>query len=261
MLGIGPLARRAEDLMPVLRTIAGPDGQDQWARQIELGDPAEVALEGLDVVVSDDATILPVSLELRNARVHAARALAEAGARVRKVSLPSARTVVEPYLGAVRESGELTEILTRDGSEPPQIRRLIADAIRGRSPHTPPLLITMVVEQLSKRLPDWVVARAERAEARLRDEITETIGDGVMLHPPFARVAPRHSVTVGRPWLLAPMALFNLLGLPVTQVPLGIGEKGLPLGVQVAAGSGRDHVAIAVALELERAFGGWVSPR
>ncbi len=56
------------------------------------------------------------------------------------------------------------------------------------------------------------------------------------------------------------MAPFNLLGLPVTEVPLGLGRAGLPLGVQVAAGHGRDHVSVAVALELERAFGGWVPP-
>jgi fatty acid amide hydrolase 2 len=34
----------------------------------------------------------------------------------------------------------------------------------------------------------------------------------------------------------------------------------LPLGVQVAAGPGRDHVSIAVAQLLEREFGGWVPP-
>ena len=54
--------------------------------------------------------------------------------------------------------------------------------------------------------------------------------------------------------MLAPMALFNLLGLPVTEVPMGLNEAGLPLGVQVAAGRDRDHVAIAAALELERAL-------
>jgi fatty acid amide hydrolase 2 len=56
------------------------------------------------------------------------------------------------------------------------------------------------------------------------------------------------------------MLVFNLAGTPVTQVPLGVGERGLPLGVQVVAGPGRDHVSIAVARELERAFGGWVPP-
>jgi fatty acid amide hydrolase 2 len=56
------------------------------------------------------------------------------------------------------------------------------------------------------------------------------------------------------------MAVFNLAAVPVTQVPLGLDEAGLPLGVQVAAGPGNDHVSIAVALELERVFGGWVPP-
>ncbi len=64
----------------------------------------------------------------------------------------------------------------------------------------------------------------------------------------------------GRPWLLNSAAVFNLAGVPVTQVPLGRSRNGLPLGVQVAAGIDRDHVSIAVALYLERAFGGWRAP-
>ena len=44
------------------------------------------------------------------------------------------------------------------------------------------------------------------------------------------------------------------------QIPLGLNSRGLPLGVQAAAGPDNDHLAIAVAVELERAFGGWVPP-
>jgi fatty acid amide hydrolase 2 len=91
-------------------------------------------------------------------------------------------------------------------------------------------------------------------------EIAATIGDGVMLHPPYQAVAPRHGRTVGRLWWAQPMAVFNLAAVPVTQVPLGLGREGLPLGVQVAAAPGSDHVSIAVALELERVFGGWLPP-
>lgn len=74
------------------------------------------------------------------------------------------------------------------------------------------------------------------------------------------RVAPRHSRTLGRPWLVTPAAMFNLAGTPVTEIPLGLCERGLPLGVQIAAARDHDHVSIAVALELERVFGGWVAP-
>jgi fatty acid amide hydrolase 2 len=260
MLGVGPLARRAEDLMPALRAIAGPDGDDETVRDVALGDPADVSLEGLRVAISDRASVLPVSLELRNARIRAAKALRDAGADVVRVSLPSVKTAVEPYLNAVRESGGMREIFTENETELPGARRLIIDALRGRSTYTTALLLTIISENVAEHFPEALQRRALAAERALAHDIATAIGDGVLLHPPFPRVAPRHGATVGRPWILASTAVFNLLGLPVTEVPLGLNERGLPLGVQVAAGRDRDHVAIAVALELERAFGGWVPP-
>lgn len=261
LLGCGPLARRAEDLMPFLAATAGPDGVDLTVREVELGDPADVSIEGLRVAISEDASILPVSLELRNARVRAARALQERGADVVRVSLPGVRTVIQPYLNAMRESGGIREILVEgSGGEIPRFGRLLSDAARGRSRYTAPLLMTLASENASRLVPERLERRAAAAERSIGAEIEDAIGDGVLLHPPFSRVAPRHGRTVGRPWMLAPMAVFNMVGLPVTQVPLGLNERGLPLGVQVAAGRDRDHVAIAVALALERAFGGWVPP-
>jgi fatty acid amide hydrolase 2 len=214
----------------------------------------------LRVVISDDVTMVPVSLELRNARIAAAKALRAAGADVRRVSLPGVKTVIQPYLNAMRQSGGLREILSADDAELPGFGKLMADAVRGRSRYTTPLLMTLASENLARFMPERLERRALNAERDLAEQVAEVIGDGVLLHPPFARVAPRHRRTVGRPWMLAPTALFNLLGLPVTEVPLGLNDEGVPLGVQVAAGRDRDHVAIAVALELERAFGGWVAP-
>src|SRR5206468_6386109 len=43
----GPLARRAEDLMPLLRLMAGPDGVDPLVEDATLGDPGWVRLRGL----------------------------------------------------------------------------------------------------------------------------------------------------------------------------------------------------------------------
>ena len=229
-------------------------------REVELGDPAAVSIEGLRVVISDDATLLPVSVELRNARLHAARALRDAGAEVVRVSLPAVKTVIQPYLNAMRESGGVRELLTEGGAQLPGFGRLVRDAVRGRSPYTTPLLMTLASENVAAYVPERFQRRALAAERDLAEQVAETIGDGVLLHPPFSRVAPRHGRTVGRPWMLAPAALFNLLGMPVTEVPLGLNDDGLPLGVQVAAGIDRDHVSIAVAIELERSFGGWVPP-
>jgi fatty acid amide hydrolase 2 len=261
LLGIGPLARRAEDLWPVVRALAGPDGVDTTVEEFELGDPGEVSIEGLQVTITDDATVLPVSAELRNARLHAASALAERGALVRRVSLRGLRRAVQPYLEAVRQSGSLTEMFEEEGYDFPPLRRLLVDGIRRRSVHTPALVISHLAEKASGRLPERLERRAAAATRTLEAEVEEAIGDGVLLHPPFARVAPRHGGTVGRPWILGPMAAFNLLGLPATEIPLGLNQRGLPLGVQAAAARGHDHLSVAVAVELERAFGGWVPPR
>lgn len=126
--------------------------------------------------------------------------------------------------------------------------------------HTVATGILFAADRLADRIPDGVTRRSISAGRALAREVDEVIGDGVMLHPPFPRTAPRHGMTIGRPWLLANAAVFNLLELPVTQVPLGLSTSGLPVGVQVAASRDDDHVTIAVALELERAFGGWVPP-
>src|SRR3954452_12089629 len=100
MLAAGPFARRAEDLMPFLRAVAGRDDGDPISRDVALSDPATVSLEGLSVVLSEGTTLIPVRGELRDARERAAGALAAAGARLRRERLTGMRRAVEYYLAA-----------------------------------------------------------------------------------------------------------------------------------------------------------------
>ena len=117
-----------------------------------------------------------------------------------------------------------------------------------------PILITLALERLNRHMPAARTQKAVAAARSLRDEVGDILGDdAILLHQPHPRVAPRHGGTIGRAWVITPAAVFNLLGLPVTQVPLGLNPRGLPLGVQVAAADGNDHLTIAAALALERA--------
>ena len=102
MLGVGPLARRAEDLMPVLRIIAGPDGEDPVAQPIELGDPDAVSLDGLRVVLAEDTSVRPIDAEL----ARRSRAGGRCAGRGRRAvwsgsSLRSWRGAVLPFLTAL----------------------------------------------------------------------------------------------------------------------------------------------------------------
>ena len=66
---LGPAGppRRGPDAVPAHRRRPRRHRPRPCARS-ELGDPGEVSIEGLRVVISDDATLIPVALELRNAQ-------------------------------------------------------------------------------------------------------------------------------------------------------------------------------------------------
>jgi len=51
------MCKRAEDLMPLLRVIAGPDGIDEKCRSITLGDPNTVDVTKLNFLVLEMALL------------------------------------------------------------------------------------------------------------------------------------------------------------------------------------------------------------
>jgi fatty acid amide hydrolase 2 len=255
-LNIGPLTRRAEDLAPVLRIIAGPDGHDPYTDGLALGDPKTVSMRGLRVLVSTDSSTLPLRPVIKHAVEQAMVALEDSGADVEEVSLSGMRWALAQFFAVA--SSELDLFTSWSDLMAPTKPR------SGRTPlavAAPARVLQMVDAAPVRALRARAARRLIDAARRASDELSEAIGDGVLLYPPFPRVAPRHRTTLGQPWLATNTAVFNLFGMPVTQVPLGLGSEGLPLGVQVVAAPGHDHVSIAVALELERTVGGWVDPQ
>ncbi len=55
-------------------------------------------------------------------------------------------------------------------------------------------------------------------------------------------------------------AVATSTGLPATVAPIGHGESGLPIGVQIIGGYLEDRTTIAFAGLIERAFGGFTPP-
>ena len=257
-LSPGPLARRSADLMPVLRLIAGPDDADPYVEDLTLGDPADVSISGLPVVLATHASTLPLRPVLRDAIDRAADGLADRGADVRRAPFKEMRWAFAQFGATVAAEIDLLNSWEKiTASTKPGGRA-------GRAPlavRAPAALLKVVESAPVRTVRTQAARRLVDSAQRAQDTLEDTIGDGVLLYPPFPRLVPKHRHTIGQPWLATNTAIFNLYGLPATQVPLGLGDKGLPLGVQVVAGAGRDHVAFAVAAELEDLFGGWVDPR
>lgn len=130
------------------------------------------------------------------------------------------------------------------------------------SPHTFPALILGIIEKIAyagnklprhKQMIEMGFTLAKEIQEILKD-------DAILLYPSFPSPAPRHYVPMFRPADFSYCAIFNVLGVPVSQAPLGLGTQGLPLGVQIVGGMHSDHLCIMAAEEIERAFGGWVQP-
>lgn len=89
---------------------------------------------------------------------------------------------------------------------------------------------------------------------RLLDE------NAVLLIPTFPLTAPYHSEMT----MLLPStcytSIFNVLGFPSTQCPLGFNSNRMPYGIQIIGRKNNDALTIACAIELEKAFGGWKEP-
>jgi fatty acid amide hydrolase 2 len=266
MCATGPITRRAEDLFPLLELLVGPDSGDSSVRPLRLGDPDAVDLRHLTVFdVRDEASLAtrPVETALLDAQERAVRALSRRGARVVERSIAALRDAFDIWGATLHAAGGVSfaELLgngTRLGL--PRLLRETPGALRELSEFTLPALGLALVE----RLPDLMPERAKRllaAGARLRAELESLLGDnGVLLYPSHRRAAPPHR----HPLLTFPDAgftgIFNVMQFPVTQVPLGLDTRVLPLGVQVVGSWGNDHLTIAVAQALEEELGGWVPP-
>jgi len=92
-------------------------------------------------------------------------------------------------------------------------------------------------------------AAALQFQKTIRRVATDWIGDTIWVMPAARGPAPTPETT-GDPCMNSP---WSLLGFPTITIPMSLSSDGLPLGIQMIAGPGRD-------LELLK-FARWVETR
>jgi fatty acid amide hydrolase 2 len=256
----GPIVRRAEDLWPLVKVLAGPTKDSPEVLPFTLGDPASVSIEGLRVLQVEDNGLSRVHPTLITAQQRAADALARRGAKVERTKIKGLEKSVLYWAALLSETGgeDFGRMLNGGEGRVRVARELVKLAI-GRSAHTLPALALAAIEVIPKMMPGDTKGMIREA-SYFRRQLEDRIGDGVMLYPTYTLPAPHHGVALRHPIDWAYTALINVMELPSTAVPLGLDANGVPLGCQVVANNGQDHRSIAVALDLEKTLGGWVPP-
>lgn len=260
-LCIGPMSRFACDLKPLLKVIAGPN-----ADKLKLDEPVNLAKLKFYYQENDGGgpLVSPVDHDIRLAMDRVIKHLQIAiKAKPKRVKFQKLRESLKIWLGILKDSGEnsgfdykLTNMTRHLNPYIELVKWLV-----GASHHTFVALLTVITERWGNKYgsPQYYEQLQKRDD--LRCEFQDLLGtDGIFIYPTHPTVAPYHNEPLARPFNFSYTAIINILGLPSTAVPLGIGREGLPLGLQIVANINQDRLCLAVANELERAFGGWVAP-
>jgi aspartyl-tRNA(Asn)/glutamyl-tRNA(Gln) amidotransferase subunit A len=223
---VGPMARTAVDAGLLLEAMA--DGA-------RLGDP--VPLDGLRVGVATTGALW--TSDVRAAFDRAVDGLEAAGVRTGEVTVPSFRDAI----------WHADRVITVEaGVEHADLLATAADRLSAA---------TRAKLEAAGRVDGPSYLRAVRHRAEVRAGLERALADhDVLLAPGVAMTAPPYGaervrvddadLRVGRA-LCWNAAALNMAGLPAVAVPAGAGGDGLPVGVQLVGGAGRDAWLLAVA--------------
>lgn len=91
-----------------------------------------------------------------------------------------------------------------------------------------------LANSIVQKLPKQRREKAQEVINNMSQTLQDTLGDnGVFIFPSFPDTAHPHHDIFRRVFDTSYLAIFNALGFPVTNCPLGLGTDGLPMGIQV----------------------------
>ncbi len=236
---LGPLGATVADCAIALTVMAG-SGSD-YASELLRG------IDGLRLGVITGAPFSPMQPDVATAIDTAVDLLRSLGATCIEVSIPELAHTLAAEFGIIPAEAyehHQASLRERAGDIDPSIRSLIvAGAV----------------------LPSTVYDRALAARDRITAAIQHTMRDlrlDALVTPTLPATAAAKTASefeyVG---LVEPVAAsyvrttapFNLSGQPATSVPCGFDRTGLPIGLQIAAASGADALALRIAAAYEQA--------
>ncbi|XP_070568542.1 fatty-acid amide hydrolase 2-A-like [Ptychodera flava] len=261
-LSTGPMCRYAADLEPMLSIMAGEEG----LAKMKLGTPVDLRKLKYFSIVDDGGSLLvsPVSPELKAIQAKVVKYLedslevtvTETQVRRLRYSFPIWSSMMSKH-----NDGQTFTMLMGDSGPDVKPALELLKWIFQSSNHTLPAIGLGIGEKLERLTPKNTQEKLCKAAEKLQAELEDLLGsDGILLYPSHPKVAPYHNSPLCTPFNFAYTGVFNILGFPITQVPLGLNEKGIPLGIQVIARRYNDHLTLAVARQLEEGFGGWREP-
>ncbi|XP_071649227.1 fatty-acid amide hydrolase 2 [Temnothorax longispinosus] len=251
---VGPLCRKAEDLIPFMKVLVGPN-----VTKLKLDEPVNVKnLKVFYQESSGDLRTSSINGTMRATLKKAVQHFKELTGSATKIKIPGSEYGYKLWRYCMSCEDINFKLNITDRKYVASASGEIYNLLTGNSQLTLAAIMKLIDEDiLPRENAEW----AKSATAKAKQFLAEKLGDnGVLFYPSAPFPANYHYSAYLRPFNFSYWCLLNALRFPTCQVPLGLDEQGLPVGIQVVAAPYNDHICIAVAKELETAFGGWVPP-
>jgi fatty acid amide hydrolase 2 len=260
-LKIGPMARKAEDLLPLLKILQGATREEVLAVCPQVMPKRNWA--GVTVYLSPDPHIdfaSSVSDELQAEVLKAGKALETEGATLQYLDKNVFRHAFLIWQSMLKQVGsyKVNDVFS-NGHKVNLLKETLLSTV-GKSDITFPGVMLCLTERflsLSEKRSRKYLQEGED----LRNALSALLDEkALLIMPVYPTVAPKHYMPLMKPVSWNYTTPFNAIDFPATSVPTGLNSEGLPLSVQIIARHTNDVLALEAAKLLEQHFGGWVPP-
>ncbi|GFR13604.1 fatty-acid amide hydrolase 2-A [Trichonephila clavata] len=248
----GPMCRYAQDLPLLLRILSENDSRIHLDEEVNFRDVNVYYIEEFPGI------LLSAVPDVKNAVRKAAKHFeAEYGIKAIPIRLPELKYAFNIWESKLLEYDGLPFSFYLKGDKSLYLRWELFKSIFRRSDHTLPAIYFGLVDKREKdTFYHFCLEQFEKLEMKIKEIFEE---DSIILVPTHPEPAPHYLMTIPMYPNIAYTCIFNILGLPSSQIPAGL-SKGVPIGIQAVSGPFKDHISVATALELDKVFNGWISP-
>ncbi|XP_018400500.1 PREDICTED: fatty-acid amide hydrolase 2-like isoform X1 [Cyphomyrmex costatus] len=255
----GPMTRYAEDLGLLMRVMTSKCNHD-----LRLDVPVDLKQIKIYYRQSLDKSfgVLPMSQEIENCVLKAANYFTRHNIRAEKLPIKWPETITDIVLTGFLNIKEPPQLLL-DANNPKNHKNAnieMVKALFNLSQHTKQLIFFTIPFETHFPFTDSEISHYTKHAEEIRQKLLDLLGDnGILIYPTF-RKQFLPELVIFEMISVSNCGIFNIFGFPAMHVPMGLNHEGMPIGVQVIAAPYQDRLCLAVAKELEIAFGGWVPP-
>lgn len=254
MVVVGPMTRYASDLLPLFKVLVNPENRIE----LRLNDKTDLKkLKYYYMNENGEFRSGPISKDLKQAMskvVNHFSNISENPVKCVKLNGTEYTSKLWRYW-MTQEPANYSELLG-NGVEVNPIMELLK-----KLTFQSEFSLSAIYSLIDSLLPKENARKMRDITKKLEEELNELLGeDGILFYHSATTPAPFHYYPLFKMFHFSYWSIFNVLHVPATQVPLGLNSDGIPLGIQIVATRNRDRHCLAVAQEIENAFGGWHPP-